>query len=131
MKKIKEMDDFIRKNLHLTPKIFESHPEICFYSLNGNEAMRHNKKKRDGVAERIKVLEKYFEKSAYLFQSISNQTIEEGINNFQLKARINLLVMINNKHSFFENLFFKNTINKIGFHLNIPFLVIPSKNHKT
>ena len=74
-----------------------------------------------------KVLEKYFEKSAYLFQSVSNQTVEEGINNFQLKRQVNLLVMINNKHSFFENLFFKNAINQIGFHLNIPFLVIPSK----
>ena len=91
------------------------------YGYDLSEAQEENKK----------VLEKYFEKSAYLFQSISNQTIEEGINNFQLKARINLLVMINNKHSFFENLFFKNTINKIGFHLNVPFLVIPSKNHKT
>lgn len=75
-----------------------------------------------------KILEKYFKKSTYLFQSVNHQTVEEGINNFQLKARINLLVMINNKHSFFENLFFKNTINQIGFHLNIPFLVIPSKN---
>jgi nucleotide-binding universal stress UspA family protein len=77
-----------------------------------------------------KALEKYFEKSAYLFQSASNQTVEEGINNFQLKRKVNLLVMINNKHSFFENLFFKNAINQIGFHLNIPFLVIPSKMEK-
>lgn len=77
-----------------------------------------------------KILEKYFKKSAYLFQSISNQTVEQGITNYQLKTRINLLVMINNKHSFFENLFFKNTINQIGFHLNIPFLVIPSKTQK-
>lgn len=74
-----------------------------------------------------KILEKYFKKSAYLFHSVSNQTVEEGITNFQLKARINLLIMINNKHSLFENLFFKNTINQIGFHLNIPFLVISSK----
>ncbi|MEW4922642.1 universal stress protein [Algibacter sp. 2305UL17-15] len=76
-----------------------------------------------------KTLENYFKKSAYVFQSVSNQTVEEGITNFQLKTHINLLVMINNKHSFFENLFFKNTINQIGFHLSIPFLVIPSKKH--
>jgi nucleotide-binding universal stress UspA family protein len=76
-----------------------------------------------------KILEKYFKKSAHLFHSVGNQTVEEGITNFQLKARINLLAMINNKHSFFENLFFKNTINQIGFHLNIPFLVISSKKN--
>ncbi|GAA4884425.1 universal stress protein [Flaviramulus aquimarinus] len=76
-------------------------------------------------------LENYFKKTAYLFHSVSNQNVPEAITNFQLKARVNLLVMINNKHSFFENLFFKSTINQIGFHLNIPFLVIPSKTNKT
>ena len=74
-----------------------------------------------------KKLETYFKDIAYVFHSVSNQDIPEAINNFQLKTRVNLLAMINNKHSFFENLFFKPTINQIGFHLNIPFLVIPSK----
>jgi nucleotide-binding universal stress UspA family protein len=73
-------------------------------------------------------LENYFKKSAYLFHDVKNKNIPEAITEFQLKARVNLLVMINNKHSFFENLFFKSTINQIGFHLNIPFLVIPSHN---
>ena len=72
------------------------------------------------------ILENSFKKVAHLFHDVKNQNVPEAITNFQLKARINLLVMINNKHSFFENLFFKSTINQIGFHLNIPFLVIPS-----
>lgn len=76
-----------------------------------------------------KKLEDYFKNNAYFFHSISNQDIPEAISKFQLKKRINLLVMINNKHSFFENLFFKSTINQIGFHLNIPFLVIPSRKY--
>lgn len=71
-------------------------------------------------------LDAYFKKIAHLFHSVSNQKVTEAIQNFQLKTRINLLVMINNKHSFFEKLFFKPVINEIGFHLNIPFLVIPS-----
>ena len=69
----------------------------------------------------------FFKHIAHLFHNIKNQSITGSIADFQLKTRINLLVMINNKHSFFENLFFKSTINQIGFHLNIPFLVIPSK----
>lgn len=73
-------------------------------------------------------MERYFEKIAHLFHDYKNQEVPEAINNFQLKTRINLLAMINNKHSFFENLFFKSTIKQIGFHLNIPFLVIPSKS---
>ncbi|WP_298895277.1 universal stress protein [uncultured Psychroserpens sp.] len=72
-------------------------------------------------------LELIFKDAAFLFHDIKSMNILEGINAFQVKYKINLLVMINNKHSFFENLFFKNTINQIGFHLNIPFLVIPPK----
>ena len=71
-------------------------------------------------------LEAYFKNIAHLFHNVRNQEITEAINSFQQKARINLLIMINNKHSFFENLFFKSTVSQIGFHLNIPFLVIPS-----
>lgn len=77
-----------------------------------------------------KRLDTYFSKITHLFHHISNQTVEDAIAKFQLKTRINLLVMINNKHSFFENLFFRSKINHIGFHLNIPFLVIPSKSIK-
>ncbi len=74
-----------------------------------------------------KKLESFFKKTAHLFHSVVSESVPEAISEFQLKARINLLVMINNKHSFFENIFFKSTINQIGFHLNVPFLLIPSK----
>ncbi len=59
-----------------------------------------------------------------------DQEITEAINEFQKERYVQLLMMINNKHSFFENLFFKPVIHQIGFHLNIPFLVIPSKKMK-
>ncbi len=75
------------------------------------------------------ILENMFKSTAYLFHDVESMEIVEAINKFQVKRKINMLAMINNKHSFFENLFFKNTINLIGFHLNIPFLVIPSKAH--
>lgn len=71
-------------------------------------------------------LKKYLKDQTHLFHNVSNQSVPHAITDFQLKTRINMLIMINNKHSFFENLFFKSTINQIGFHLNLPFLVIPS-----
>lgn len=89
------------------------------YDLSENQQINKNK------------LENYFKNTTQLFHSVSGQTVEDAIAKFQLKARVNLLVMINNKHSFFENLFFKSAINQIGFHLNIPFLVIPAKTYKT
>jgi len=72
-------------------------------------------------------LESMFKHSAFLFHDIKTMDISHAINEFQVKHKINLLAMINNKHSFFENTFFKNTINQIGFHLNVPFLVIPTE----
>jgi nucleotide-binding universal stress UspA family protein len=87
------------------------------YGNDLSEKQEHNRQK----------LEVYFKDISHLFHCVSNQNITEAITKFQLRTRINLLVMINNKHSFFENLFFKSTINQIGFHLNIPFLIIPSK----
>lgn len=73
------------------------------------------------------ILVEHFEHITHLFHNVKSKDVAEAITEFQLKFRINLLVMINNKHSFFENLFFRSTINQIGFHLNIPFLVIPAK----
>lgn len=71
------------------------------------------------------LLEDIFKHSAYLFHNIKTMSVTEAINEFQIKNKTNLLVMINNKHSFFQNIFFKNTITQIGFHLKTPFLVIP------
>jgi len=58
---------------------------------------------------------------------VEDQDIPQAINEFQKSTYVQLLMMVNNKHSFFENLFFKPIINQIGFHLNVPFLVIPAK----
>jgi len=114
--------DFQKKHIQLIIDITLSHQariNILNVSLGYDlsEQQKLNKQK----------LEDYFKNITHFFHSVSNQTIASAITNFQLNVRINLLVMINNKHSFFENLFFKNVINQIGFHLNVPFLVIPSR----
>ncbi|MBQ0787094.1 MAG: universal stress protein [Oceanihabitans sp.] len=98
-----------------------SHYRVNVLHVNYGEMLSEKQKQNK---ENLKV---YFKHIAHIFHDVKNNNVEDAINEFQLKAKINLLVMINNKHSFFENLFFKSTINQIGFHLNIPFLVIPSK----
>lgn len=72
------------------------------------------------------MLDSIFMRVGYEFHDFETMEIALAIDKFQEMQNVNLLAMINNKHSFFENIFFKNTINQIGFHLNIPFLVIPS-----
>jgi nucleotide-binding universal stress UspA family protein len=112
------------KDQHLQPiidiaKLFSIRINIMhvFYGEKLNEQQEGNRQK---IAEKFKCI-------AHLFHNIENKNIPEAISQFQMKTPINLLVMINNKHSFFENLFFKSNIKQIGFHLKIPFMIIPSQ----
>lgn len=112
------------ESAHLQPIInigaqFDSRINFL-HTTNGDELSQWEESNRQ-------ILEKSFKALTHLFHLVKFQKVPEAITNFQLKLRVNLLVMINNKHSFFENLFFKSNINQIGFHLNIPFLVIPSR----
>jgi len=72
-------------------------------------------------------LDTYFEENAHLFHISVGVDVIEAVKVFQVKSKINFLVMIHNKHSFFENLLFKPVINEIVYHTNVPFLVIPSE----
>lgn len=63
--------------------------------------------------------------TSHLFHNLPNQEVVAAINSFQLKKRMNFLVMIQNKHTFLERLFIEPVIKKIGFHVNIPFMIIP------
>jgi predicted RNase H-like nuclease len=39
---------------------FEVHPEVCFWALNGQRPMAHNKKTSEGAADRVCVLNPIF-----------------------------------------------------------------------
>lgn len=73
------------------------------------------------------LLESLLNKTSAIYHSVPDKDLQEAINDFQQGNKIDMLIMINNKHSFFENIFFKSVIKQIGFHLNVPFLVIPTK----
>lgn len=60
-----------------------------------------------------------------LFHEVPDNGIIAAVNEFQLKTSINLLVMIQNKHTFLERLFIEPVIKKIGFHITAPFMVLP------
>tara|TARA_R110002049_G_scaffold1978_14_gene14527 strand:- start:1214 stop:2068 length:855 start_codon:yes stop_codon:yes gene_type:complete len=69
----------------------------------------------------------FFKSTAHLFHIVEDTDVIGAVERFQRRAKVNLIVMIHNKHSFFENLLFKPVINQIVFHTNVPFLVIPSE----
>ncbi len=72
-------------------------------------------------------LDEYFRDNAHLFHMAVGVDVIEAVETFQVKSKINFLVMIHNKHSLFENLLFKPIINQIVFHTKVPFLVMPSE----
>ncbi|MGI9546968.1 MAG: universal stress protein [Flavobacteriaceae bacterium] len=61
------------------------------------------------------------------FHDVPSQEIIESINGFQKQNQVDLLVMIQNKHTFLERLFIEPIIKKIGFHVAVPFMVLPHK----
>lgn len=76
------------------------------------------------------ILSSFLNEVNSIYHDVPDNDLEEAINEFQVNHKIDLLVMINNKHSFFENILFRSTVKQIGFHIKIPFLVIPTKNNK-
>lgn len=52
--------------------------------------------------------------------------VGEAIHDYQENNSTELLMMINNKHSFIESLLFEPVISKIALHLQTPFLVVPA-----
>ena len=73
-------------------------------------------------------LDKMLGEGKHRFHDLPSQEIIEGINSFKAKSTVNLLVMIQNKHTFIERLFIEPVIKKIGFHVTIPFMVLPHPN---
>jgi len=55
--KVREVNGQMTSNLQ--SRVFEVHPEVSFWAMNGS-AMRHNKKGKEGREERLQVLRKKF-----------------------------------------------------------------------
>lgn len=69
--KIREIDKFLNDNPKLRKKIRETHPEICFWSLNDQHPMGIKKKSLKGRVERINVLKRYFPNVDEIIEDIS------------------------------------------------------------
>ncbi len=65
--KIKEVDAFLRTTPEARGIVRESHPEICYWALAGFHPMAYSKKKSEGWAERLGVLERYYPRSREVF----------------------------------------------------------------
>ncbi|PKD16793.1 universal stress protein [Salegentibacter salinarum] len=71
-------------------------------------------------------LSKILEDTPHQFYTIEDKSVPKAIKKYQEQHEVDLLFMVNNKRSFFENLLFRPVVNKIGFHIKVPFMVIQS-----
>jgi nucleotide-binding universal stress UspA family protein len=73
-------------------------------------------------------LSTYFKQDAPLAQTTQGMDVLEAIEDFQSRHGIDLLVLIHNKHNFFENLLFKPVVQKVVYGSDIPFMILPDPN---
>lgn len=71
--KIRAVDDLLQADGRLHGVLRESHPEICFWALNGAKPMRHNKKTPQGRDERMALLGKFFPAADSLFNEATTR----------------------------------------------------------
>jgi len=98
-------------------KIHKANIDVIHVTTGHNlsEAQVENKQKLSG----------FFKGTSHKFHDLPDQGVIEAINQFKASNEINILVMIRNKHTFFERLFVEPVIKKIGLNIETPFMIIP------
>lgn len=71
-----------------------------------------------------KFLEASFCENQISFHHETGADVTKAINVFIIENPIDMLVMVNTRHSYLENILYQSTIEKIGLHIDIPFLVL-------
>jgi predicted RNase H-like nuclease len=67
--RIREVDEYLCTGRHTGPRIRESHPELCFRSMQGSARISHSKKRTEGVLQRLEILQTHHSGSERLYRS--------------------------------------------------------------
>ena len=77
--KIREVDELLLGNAKGRRIVREVHPEICFWALAREKPMVHNKKKQQGINERIVVLEDIRPSASEEYRQICNASLRKEV----------------------------------------------------
>ncbi|RZS99696.1 universal stress protein [Aquimarina brevivitae] len=75
-----------------------------------------------------KFIEEAFKNVELEYVTQPSDDITAGINHYLQNQSVDLLVMVNSRHSYLENILFQSTIDKIGLQIQKPFLVMQNLN---
>ncbi len=59
------------------------------------------------------------------FQDVTNDYMPNLVHSYVARNDIDLVAMMNRKHTFLQRLFFKQNVDSVGYHCDVPFLVLP------
>ncbi|WP_340065889.1 universal stress protein [Ascidiimonas aurantiaca] len=65
----------------------------------------------------------------HTFKELEGQVMPKAIYEYLEINKFDMLAMMNRKHSFFERLLLRQNVDDIGFHIDIPFLVMRDTSH--
>lgn len=69
-------------------------------------------------------LEAMLSENHLAFHQTEEKDITKAVNKFIEEKEMDMLVMVNTRHSYLENILYQSTIEKIGLNIEIPFLVL-------
>ena len=69
-RKIREVDDLLLSKPGPGAKVREVHPEVCFWALAGRSPMKHNKRRSEGLRERLAILAAFEPNAARFFDFV-------------------------------------------------------------
>ncbi|MAE14430.1 MAG: hypothetical protein CL821_02430 [Crocinitomicaceae bacterium] len=92
--KIKEVDEFLIKNKNKQLNIHESHPELCFINLNNGVPLKNNKKTKQGVNERVSILNKFIKNTEDIIEKNYHQYKNENIKRDDILDAISLALSV-------------------------------------
>lgn len=70
------------------------------------------------------LLENAFQQCKICFPEVAGTDITKSINQFVDDHAMDMLVLVNSRHSYLENILYTSTIEKIGLNIKIPFLIL-------
>jgi predicted RNase H-like nuclease len=73
--KIREVDELITPEMQV--RIFEVHPEVSFWALNGGQSLKHRKLDREGKEERLKLLLPHYPAIISYFAELKRTEVAE------------------------------------------------------
>jgi predicted RNase H-like nuclease len=75
--RIRDIDQQLRDSEMLRARLYECHPEVCFWAMNGGRSMLHSKHSRKGVDERRHLIDQHF--GTHGFQQVRHDPVRSRV----------------------------------------------------